>query len=82
MEEMNQFHGPPGGRWWSFHISMFLTRVIGGLSGMQEGHFATTRRKILQPRGERFCNHEEKDFATTRRKNLLHHEGAKFIGFQ
>jgi len=40
------------------------------------------RMPVLQPRGGRFCNYEEKDFATTRRKNLLYHEGVKFIGFQ
>gem|GEM_PF-2120860 len=29
--------------------------------------FFPTRRVILQPRGGRFCNYEEKNFATTRR---------------
>jgi len=29
--------------------------------------FFPTRRVILQPRGENFCNYEEKNFATTRR---------------
>jgi len=36
----------------------------------------------LQPRGGWFCNYEEKDFATTRRKILLHHEEIKFIESQ
>ena len=46
-----------------------------GLSGVagcvfcnhEEESFATTRRKNLQPRGEKFCNYEEENFATTRR---------------
>ena len=56
VEEMNQFHGPPGGRWWSFHISMFLTRVVGQDAGDAGGSF---------------CNHEEEKF-TTSRGNKIH----------
>jgi len=42
------------------NISMFLTRVTERASGeCRMSYFATTRRKILQPRGEKFYNHEE-----------------------
>jgi len=45
--------------------------MIGRASGDAGGHFATTRRKVLQLRGERFCNHEEENFATSR-GNKIH----------
>jgi len=54
---------------------MFLTRAIGWASG------GGCRRVILQPRGERFCNHEEENFATTRRK-ILQPRGGKFCNHE
>ena len=62
------------------HISMFLTRVIGGLPGMQEGHFATTRRVVLQLRGERFYNHAEEKFAISRGSKIHWISGVSRVG--
>jgi len=46
----------------------------GSFCNHEEGGFATTRRVVLQLRGERFYNHEE--------ENSLYQEEVKFIGFQ
>jgi len=37
------------------------------MEGIQSGaHFATTRRKFLQPRGGKLCFYEDENFAASR----------------